>query len=250
MQVEAPRLHVVTAFAPCLLPGCRPVDEPQCEDPLEHLRHKPVQEFAAGETIYSPDRPSQGLYLVVAGRVKVSCSVGGGREVVNRVVCPEGLFGEAALIGAQGRSDVAVALDNVSLMSWNRAEIERQVERDPRFGVVLAQHLVRQCLELQDRIENMAAHKIPERVMLGLIQLAASAGTAMSSGSRRLASLTHQTIAEYVGTSREIVTIELNRLRKLGMIRYSRQHIDIDVSGLENALRPRPRVRAMSAGGD
>jgi CRP/FNR family transcriptional regulator len=220
------------------------------EDLLAYLKYKPVREFAGGRVIYSPEHPPEGLYLVMAGRVKLSSHSGDGRGVVSRVVCQEGLFGEASLIGAQARWETAVTLDPVTLMSWTRAEIEHQMDYEPRLGVVMVQHLVRQCLELQDRMQNMAAHKIPERVMLALIQLAVSAGTASSGGWRRLASLTHQTIAEYVGTSREIVTLELNHLRKDGLIRYSRRHMDINVNGLQSAMRSASRGCAMSAGGD
>ena len=81
-----------------------------------------------------------------------------------------------------------------------------------KLGIALAQYLVRQCLDLQDRIESMAVHKTPERVMLALLQLAAP----MPDGSLRVASPTHHTIAEFVGTAREIVTFQMNRLRRMG----------------------------------
>ena len=207
------------------------------EDPLTHLPHKSVQEFARGQVIYSPANPSSSLYLVILGRVKVSTAERDGNETVARIVCKEGLFGESALIGSADNSETAVALDNVTLMGWSRTEIELQIDRDPRLGVALSQYLVRECLELQDRMESMVVHRTPERVMLALIQLASNAGAATPDGATRVASLTHQTIAEYVGTSREIVTFQLNRLRKLGMIKYSRKFMDIDVPRVKEALR-------------
>jgi CRP-like cAMP-binding protein len=207
------------------------------EDPLTHLPHKSVQEFARGQIIYSPANPSSSLYLVILGRVKVSTAERDGNETVARIVCKEGLFGESSLIGNGARTETAVALDNVTLMGWTRAEIEAQIERDPRLGVALSQYLVRECLELQDRMESMVVHRTPERVMLALVQLASNAGAQSPEGMTRVASLTHQTIAEYVGTSREIVTFQLNRLRKLGMIRYSRKFMDIDVPRIREALR-------------
>jgi CRP-like cAMP-binding protein len=82
----------------------------------------------------------------------------------------------------------------------------------------------------------MAVYKTPERVVLSLIQLAATLGTPNTDGSMRIASLTHHTIAEYVGTSREIVTFQMNRLRRLGMLRYSRKYIDIYANALEQTL--------------
>ena len=206
------------------------------EDPLTHLPHKSVQEFARGQIIYSPANPSTSLYLVILGRVKVSTAERDGSDTVARIVCKEGLFGESSLIGAADRTETAVALDNVTLMGWTRQEIEAQIERDPRLGVALSQYLVRECIQLQDRMESMVVHRTPERVMLALIQLASTTGSATPEGLTRVASLTHQTIAEYVGTSREIVTFQLNRLRKLGLIRYSRKFMDIDVTRIRESL--------------
>jgi len=97
-------------------------------------------------------------------------------------------------------------------------------------------------------MESMVVHRTPERVMLALVQLASNTGTKTPEGTTRVASLTHQTIAEYVGTSREIVTFQLNRLRKLGMIKYSRKYMDIDVNQVRDALRmpqTAPRVQRM-----
>jgi hypothetical protein len=43
-------------------------------------------------------------------------------------------------------------------------------------------------------------------------------------------------VAEHVGTSREIVSARLSRLRGLGVIRYSRRYIEIDYEATEQAL--------------
>src|SRR4051812_14945326 len=207
------------------------------EDPLTYLPRKPVQEFAKRRVIYDPQQPSDHLYVVILGRVKITNVGDDGSQMVARIVAAEGLFGESALIGGQRRTEAAVALDNVTVMSWTVAEIEAQIEREPRLGLALAQYLVRQCIELQDRIESMAVYKTPERVMLALVQLSDSLGTPMADGATRVAALTHHTIAEYVGTSREIVTFQLNRLRRLGMLRYSRKYMDIYTTAMQEALR-------------
>ncbi len=207
------------------------------EDPLTYLPRKPIQEFGRGRAIYDQQHPSESLYVVILGRVKVISTAEDGFVIVARIVCSEGLFGESSLVGATGRAESAIALDTASIMAWTRAEIEQQIEREPRLGVALSQYLVRQGIELQDRIESMAIYKTPERVMLALVQLASSLGTLMADGATRIGSLTHHTIAEYVGTSREIVTFQMNRLRRLGLMRYSRKHIDVFVPAMQQALR-------------
>lgn len=207
------------------------------EDPLTYLPRKSVQEFAKGRTIYDAQQPNDHLYVVILGRVKISNTADDGCQTIGRIVCAEGLFGESCLIGPGSRSESAVALDTATVMAWSREDIERQIERVPRLGVALSQFLVRQCISLQDRIESMAIHKTPERVMLALVQLADDLGSPMADGASRVASLTHHTIAEYVGTSREIVTFQMNRLRRLGMIRYSRKYIDVYSQAMKDQLR-------------
>jgi CRP/FNR family transcriptional regulator, cyclic AMP receptor protein len=207
------------------------------EDPLTYLPRKPVQEFAKRRVIYDPQQPSDHLYVVILGRVKIANTSDDGGQMVARIVTAEGIFGESSLIGGGSRTECATALDNVTVMSWTSAEIETQIEKEPRLGLALSQHLVRQCLELQDRIESMAVYKTPERVMLALLQLADTLGTPMQDGATRIGALTHHTLAEYVGTSREIVTFQLNRLRRQGLLRYSRKHMDIYAMAIQSILR-------------
>jgi CRP/FNR family transcriptional regulator len=207
------------------------------EDPLTYLPRKPIQEFAKRRVIYDAQQPSDHLFVVILGRVKITNVGDDGGQLVARIVSAEGLFGEGSLIGAPRRNEAATALDNVTLMSWSANEIETQIEREPRLGLALSQYLVRQCIELQDRIESMAVYKTPERVMLALVQLADSLGSPMADGATRVPALTHHTIAEYVGTSREIVTFQLNRLRRLGILRYSRKHMDVYTGPIQDVLR-------------
>jgi CRP-like cAMP-binding protein len=127
-------------------------------------------------------------------------------------------------------------LEESSLLAWTSGEVEQQTEQQPRLGFVLAQHLIRECTALQDRIENGAHYRMPERVMLAIMELAKSLGRLMPDGSMRLHPLTHQTIGEYVGTSREVVTFQMNRLRRLGILSYSRRYLDVDLARLQDTL--------------
>jgi CRP-like cAMP-binding protein len=201
-----------------------------------YLPRKPIQEFSKKGIVYSPQQPSHSLYLVLAGRVKVSSALSGG-EIAYRIVNKGGLFGEPALVNARERSDSAVALDPVTLMAWSRGEIEREVELNPALGVALYRYLAVNCMELAERMKAMVVHRTPERVMLTILQFAREAGVTMADGSTRVESLTHQTLAEYVGTSREVVTFQLNSLRRLGLLRYNRKYIDLSVDRMEAAIR-------------
>jgi len=205
-------------------------------DALNYLPRRPLVEYPKGQVLYSGT--SDALYLVAAGRVKVATVAADGCETIIRLVPAEGLFGEGCLIDHNG-SERAVALDRVQLMSWKRAEIEQQVEKEPRLGLALMEELIVNSIDMEERMQAMAGCKTPERVMLSLIQLARQLGQSQPDGALRMASLTHHTIAEHVGTSREIVSSQMSRLRRLGLIVYSRRNIDVYCEAMEESLRTR-----------
>jgi CRP/FNR family transcriptional regulator, cyclic AMP receptor protein len=203
-------------------------------DALNYLPRKPLVEYPKGHVIYSG--ASNALYLSMSGRVKVATVAIDGSESVVRIVPPEGLFGEACLAEHPG-TERAVALDPVQIMSWKQAEIEQQVEKEPALGLALMQVVIGRCIDLGERMQAMATCMTPQRVMLALMQLARQLGEPRPDGAIRMASLTHHTLAEYVGTSREIVSSQMSHLRRRGLIQYSRQYIDVYCEAIEETLR-------------
>ncbi len=206
------------------------------EHPSAYLRRAPVQLIRKKRALYDPQHPCARLYMVIAGRVKVTTAAENGNPASVRFVCAEGLFGECSLIGSSSHNETAVAIDNVAVMSWTREEIEHQIERNPRLGVVLIQFQTLRCMQLQDRINERILHTTRQRVMLALLHLAEDAGLYRAGGVMRIEPLTQTTIAEYVGTSREVVTAQMNRLRRKGAVRYSRRFIEIELEVLKHEL--------------
>jgi CRP/FNR family transcriptional regulator, cyclic AMP receptor protein len=207
------------------------------EDPLSYLPGKRPTEIAKGERVYGADRPAQGLYLAVSGVIQVVNVADNGSQTVMRLVAPEMLFGEASLLGAPRPNEEAVALRNSSVMFWPVAQVDELLDRVPGLGLALTQVLLEYCSEMQCRIESMAHHKTPERVAIALLQMAAQFGRPTPEGMLRIPALTHHVLAGYVGTSREIVTVQMNRLRRLAFVTYTRKDIEINTRALGDYLR-------------
>jgi CRP-like cAMP-binding protein len=213
------------------------------EDALMYLPRKGVTDYRKGETIFDETKPSNSLHLVVQGRVKVSIPLESGAQTVVDIYSTDDFFGESSLLDSARHPLRATALENVALMSWTSGEIEEQVERQPRLGVALLQMLIKRTVDHEDRIQSFALDKTPERVVRSLLRFAARQGVQNDDGSVRIPPLTHQVLSEYVGTSREIVTYQMNQLRQQGFLRYSRRGIDV----YSNALRDRLQTMAMAA---
>jgi len=205
--------------------GAKPNSFKEMEDALMYLPRKGVTDYRKGQIIFDERQPSMNLHLVVQGRVKVAIPIDDGSETVVDIFAADDFFGESSLLGAALHSERAVALDTVSLMSWTHTEIEEQVERQPRLGIALLQILVKRGLDYEERLQSFALDKTPERVVRSLLRFADRLGSRTEDGSVKVPPLTHQVISEYVGTSREIVTFQMNHLRQQGYLRYSRKGI-------------------------
>jgi CRP/FNR family transcriptional regulator len=204
-----------------------------------YLPRKGVTGYRKGQVIFAEHQPPMGLQLVVQGRVKVSIPLENGTQTVVNIFTTDDFFGERSLLGTQPGFERATALDNVTLMSWTSLEIEEQVVRQPGLGVALLQMLVRRGLDYEDRLQFFALHNAAERVAVSLLRFAARLGARDEDGSIRIAPLTHQVISEYVGTSREIVTSQMNFLRQKGYLRYSRKGIQVYEDALRDHLMAR-----------
>jgi len=153
----------------------------------------------------------------------------------------EDFFGESGLLGPITIGQTATAIDNTVLMMWTTTEVEGLIERQPKLGTALVQVMVERCLDFKERLQSFALEKTPGRVARSLMRFAARVGVTQEDGSVRIPPLTHQAIAEYVGTSREIVTSQMNLLRQRGYLTYSRKGINIRVDALREYLQGEAR---------
>jgi CRP/FNR family transcriptional regulator, cyclic AMP receptor protein len=224
-------------------------------DPLHYLQKSAIIRYAKGDVIGDGTGGNGRLFLVLNGRVQVFHADNNGKNVLLHIVEPEGFFGEAGLWGAAPWLNQTIsAAAPTELMSWTAAEIEAQILREPALGLALLEKMTERISLLRDRIFALSVLPNRARLMVTLRQLAEIMGEPTETGILRLRSLTHQMIADYTGTSREIVTMELNWLRRISAINYARSYIDVDLGALDAQLKhegaysfcPEPTQRAAS----
>jgi len=210
------------------------------EDPLAHLPCSNILEYRKGQTIYSQERPSAGIYLIIDGNVKVCRTADDGRQVVVDVYQPDDFFGEAALLGPSERNEMAVALERTRVMSWTTTEIEEIATRRPKLAIALVQLLVQRSIEFGSRIESFSTDNISRRLARSLVRFSERLGHETEDGMVHLIPFTHELLSQYVGTSREIVTHFMNQFRRQGYLSYSRKGIMIRKDLLNDWLHHAP----------
>jgi CRP-like cAMP-binding protein len=206
------------------------------EDVLDHLPISCTTKYRKGQTIYGLNHASKSIYMVVTGTVGVSQIADGGRELLLELVRPDELFGESAFLDVPRRCEQAIAIERAELMTWPISEIEGLVTKRPPLAMALLQFLARRNAELTRRIESLSIDTIERRLARSLIRLSERLGTPEEDGSVRMMPFTHVMLSRYVGTTREVVTHHMNRLRKQGHVRYSREGIHLNHRSLRMVL--------------
>lgn len=195
------------------------------EDALNYLPHAPVHDYRKGQIIYGQNKPSS-LYLVVEGKVKVCrLTVNGGQAVMD-VYQTDELFGESTLIGSSlDWNETAAAIENTKVMAWTLDQVEHIAARRPQLAIALLQIVVQRSECFGQRIQSFSVDNIPRRLARALLRFSEQMGRQTEPGSVELSAFTHELLAQYIGTSREIVSQYMNQFRREGYLLYSRKGI-------------------------
>lgn len=191
---------------------------------LSFLPCSNVVTMRKGEHLYEVGDPADSIFVVTEGTIKVT-RVFDGREVVIDLYRSDDVFGECALLPPHIRRENATALEWAKAMSWRLSEVQGLLETKPGLAAALAHGIMLRSQAYVDRIATFAAAKTDQRIAYALIRFQERFGRADVDGYVRLIPLTHDLLANYVLTSRELVTICMNRLRADGCLRYHRSGI-------------------------
>ena len=215
------------------------------DDPQAHLPRSPVLEYQTGQLIYGLDQPAPGLYLVIEGRVTVCRTEDNGRPVVVDIYQEGEFFGESALLRIPHAQEQAVALEDTKVMLWSTAQIENMVLLRPQLAVALLQVLALRLSDFKSRLHSLASEPAPRRLVHTLIRFSERLGRTKKDGTVQMIPFTHKLLAQYVGTSREVITLFMNRFRREGYLNYSRGgDIVIQRDALAEWLRESPVEQA------
>lgn len=181
----------------------------------------------AGAVLFSENAPCQGFPLVLEGEVKVSRSSGDGRALeLYRVVPGElCLVSSACLFRTQPMSAHGMTT-KASTLLLIPAEVFRRWLETPAFRNEVLGLFAERMADLTSLVDAVAFHKLDQRLAAALL------------GHGQLLAVSHQTLADELGTVREMVTRLLRRFEREGWVSLGREQIQI-VNG--------PALRALAA---
>ncbi len=178
--------------------------------------------YPRNSVILFEDDPGDALYVVARGQVKVVLIGDDGREVILSVLGEGEFFGEMSLLDDEPRSAHVIAMEDSDLLVLRREDFEGLLTSHPQIALALLREMTRRLRRADEKVGALVLLDVTGRVARLLLELADDSG-----GDHITRRLTHHTIAQMVGSSRETVSRTMRDLVSRGHIAVNRREIQI-----------------------
>ncbi len=210
-------------------PSSDPLDDVLLDAPLLNaLDHESAAHLRAamtrrtvrrGHVIFTEGQKGDRLFVVLAGKVKISRSSADGRENILALLGPSELFGELSLFDPGPRTATATALTEATMASLDHEELREWLRARPEVAEQLLGALARRLRRTNEAMADLVFSDVPGRVAKQLLDLAQRFGQATAEGVRVQHDLTQEELAQLVGASRETVNKALADFAGRGWLR-------------------------------
>ena len=179
-----------------------------------------------GDFVYMPGERANSVYYLKKGRIKLSVLSHSGKEIAIDIIQAGEMFGEFALIDELERSNMTQALDDVTILVFNKHDFVSLLKSQSNLALNYIRMVGDRRRRMEKKLSDITSKEVPARVCELLHELSAYALPG-GGGHQPLISLMHQDVACLIGASRQTTTSILNDLMRRGFIELGRGWIRI-----------------------
>ena len=166
--------------------------------------------FRPRQVLFAAGDPAERVYLILKGRVKIYQVAENGKEIILDVVAKGGVVGDMAIVEDGERTACAAAIDETVAVSISWEDFSHLLQQSPRLGFAMMELMAHRLAGMQRTFMNIVSKPVSARLADTLLNR-------QDEGVIHLG-LTHQELAQTIGTSRETVTALLSRFVAMGAI--------------------------------
>jgi CRP/FNR family cyclic AMP-dependent transcriptional regulator len=199
-----------------------------------------ILEFHKNENIYAQGDIADTVFYLQKGRVKLTVLSEQGKEAVVAILEPGQFFGEGCLNGHPLRIATTTAMEKCLVTSITKEAMIALLHSEPKFSELFMTYLLTRNSRVEEDLIDQLFNSSEKR-LARLLLLLAHFG---KEGSPRPInpSISQETLAEMIGTTRSRVSYFMNKFRKLGLISYNGK-IEVHNSLLSAVLHDKPELK-------
>lgn len=170
-----------------------------------------------GATIFKEGSVGDYMYLIQEGQVKITKTSDDGREKILEILGPGAFFGEMALLDREPRSASISTTQACVLLALSRQDLIGLLRDKPDLAMELMRELSRRIRDTDEQVRALLFERVEGRTRRVLLRIAELPHPDRPD---RMVSpaITHQQLADLVGTSRETITRVVKELKDEGWL--------------------------------
>jgi CRP-like cAMP-binding protein len=190
--------------------------------------------FAKGEVIFHEGDPGDALHLIEKGHVALKIATPRGDRATLRVLGPEDVLGEFAIVAPAPRAATAIALDKVETMVLDRDAFEQLRTERPEIDDFMLAAAIDEVRRVSAALLEALYLPVDQRVCRRLAELAAL----YRSGDRTVVPVGQDDLAQLAGVTRQTVNRVLAKAQADGVLAIDRGRVEIlDTDALDARAR-------------
>lgn len=206
------------------------MEDLQIIDKLSQM--KPVKK---GTLILSPNSPIEALFFLKKGQVRLFRMNQNGKQFTVDILVDGNVFGETSSLSLTDDQIYAEAMTDAYLCVLDKSEFEHFVEKNPKIALKFIAILSTRLKEIYSLSEKIALEDVKYRVLHLLLQLSEKTGKRKNEWQTIDMKLTHQDIANMIGSTRETTSTVMSQLKREGFIKKA-LHLSVDVEKVNEIL--------------
>jgi CRP/FNR family cyclic AMP-dependent transcriptional regulator len=200
---------------------------------------KTVERYAKNQKIFGQGDVADTVFFLQKGKVKITVLSEHGKEAVVAIFTEGQFFGEACLEGAEIRTSTSHAMEECLVTSITKPAMQAALGAEPGFSAFFITYLLSRNVRIEDDLIDQLFNS-SERRLARLLLLLANFGKEGNAAPVDI-TLSQETLAEMIGTTRSRVSFFMNKFRKQGFIDYNGK-IEVHRSLLDAVLREKPQI--------
>ena len=177
-----------------------------------------LREIKRRDVVYLPGDPGNSLFFVNGGRVKISKVTRDGKALTLNYCGPSEVFGENCLVDGGPREEMAEAMENAMVTEVERPDFEKLLQVHPSLGFQMTRLLAQRRRDIENKLETLVFRDVTSKLAELLLRLANEYGVDDSRGTMVALKITHQELANLIGSTRETVSLTLSQFKKKKLI--------------------------------
>ena len=181
---------------------------------------KRVLNAPTGEKIFSQGDRADAIFFIESGKAKITVISARGREAVIAMLGPHNFLGEGALVGQSLRISTATVLEPSILYRIEKLAMARALHEQAELAEKFIAALLARNIDLEEDLCDQLFNHSEKRLARVLLKLARLREHDIAPDAK-IPILSHEILAEMVGTTRSRITHFMNKFRTMGLIDYN-----------------------------